>query len=81
VGAVNRHQRAGYKFGIWLPSSITDACKLDLENGNTFWIDALHKELDVIMIAFDVQLEDVKHIPGYKQIPGHIIWDVKMDFM
>jgi len=33
------------------------------------------------MIAFDVQPEGVKHIPDYKQIPGHIIWDVKMDFM
>jgi len=32
------------------------------------------------MIAFEVQDEDVKHIPGYKRIPGHIVWDVKMDF-
>jgi len=32
------------------------------------------------MITFAVQDEEVKHIPGYKMIPGHIIWDVKMDF-
>jgi len=41
------------KFGY--QQSIADACKQGLENVNTFWIDALHKELDAIMIAFDVQ--------------------------
>jgi len=80
AGAVSRHQRAGYKFGIRLPTSVADARKLDLENGNTYWIDALRKELNAVMIAFEVQDEEVKHIPGYKRIPGHIIWDVKMDF-
>jgi len=80
AGTVSRHQWAGYKFGIHLPTSVADAWRLDRENGNTLWIDALCKELDAVMIAFKVQDEEVKHIPGYKQIPGHIVWDVKMDF-
>jgi hypothetical protein len=79
-GAVNRHQRAGYKFGIALPHNIADAKRLDQEAGNTLWMDALRKEMDAVMIAFEVQPEEVKHVPGYKRIPGHIIWDVKMDF-
>lgn len=33
-----------------------------------------------LMVAFEVQLEETTHIPGYKRIPGHVVWDVKMDF-
>jgi len=51
-----------------------------LENGNTLWIDALWKELNAVMVAFEVQDDGVTHIPGYKWIPGHTVWDVKMDF-
>jgi len=78
--AVSRHQRIGYKFGIPLPSSVADAERLDRANGNTLWMDALRKEMEAVRIAFEVQDADVKHLPGYKKIPGHIIWDVKMDF-
>jgi len=44
------------------------------------WMDALWKEMEAVRIAFEVQDADVKHLPGYKKIPWHIIWDVKMDF-
>jgi len=44
------------------------------------WMDALWKEMEAVWIAFEVQDTNVKHLPGYKKIPGHIIWDVKMDF-
>jgi len=80
AGTFSRHQQAGYKFVIHLPTSIADAWRLNRENGNMLWIDALHKDLDAVMIAFEVQDEEVKHIPGYKQIPGRIVWDIKMDF-
>jgi len=41
----------------------------------------LCKEWEAIIIAFEVQMEGAKHIPGYEQMPGHIIWDIKMDFI
>jgi hypothetical protein len=36
--------------------------------------------MSAVTVAFEVQLEEIKLIPGYKRIPGHIVWDVKMDF-
>jgi len=78
---VNRHHRISYKFGIPPPSSVTDAERLDKLNGNTLWMDALQKEMEAVWIAFEIQDAEVKHLPGYKKIPGHIIWDVKVDFM
>lgn len=41
----SRHHRAGFKFGVQMPSSIPDAARLDHENGNTLWMDALCKEM------------------------------------
>jgi len=41
AGAISRHQRVGYKFRIRLPTSVADARRIDLENGNTLWIDVL----------------------------------------
>jgi hypothetical protein len=75
-----RHKRAGYKFGIRLPRSIAEARELDRQNGNTLWMDALRKEMNGVMVAFEPQPEGTTHVPGYKQIPGFIVWDVKMDF-
>ena len=50
------------------------------KNGNTFWRDAIRKEMTNVGIAFDI-LEDDEHLPvGYKKASGHIIFDVKMDF-
>jgi hypothetical protein len=63
-----------------MPSSIPDAARLDHENGNTLWMDPLRKEMSAVMIAFEVQPEKATHVPGCKKIPGHIVWDLKMDF-
>jgi hypothetical protein len=43
-------------------------------------MDALRTEMNGVMIAFEPQPEGDTHVPGYKKIPGFIIWDVKMDF-
>jgi len=78
--AVNRHHHISYKFGIPLPLSMADTEHLDRINGNTLWMDALCKEMEAVRTAFEVQDESVTHIPGYKKILGHVVWDVKMDF-
>jgi hypothetical protein len=54
--------------------------KVDAENKNTLWMDALRKEMAAVMIAFKVQPEGTTHVPGQKRLPGHVVWDVKMDF-
>jgi hypothetical protein len=59
---------------------IADAMRLDRENGDNQWMDALRKEMSAVMVAFQVQPEGTTRIPGYKPITGHVVWDVKMDF-
>jgi hypothetical protein len=81
IGKVkSRYWQRTHKFGIRLPKTVSEALQLDKENGNTLWYDAIQKELKNVQVAFKF-LEDGEPVPiGHKEIPCHIIFDIKMDF-
>jgi hypothetical protein len=77
----SRYWQRTHKFGIRLPKTITKALELDKQNQNTLWYDAIQKELKNAQIAFKFLDGEDEPIPiGYKEIPCHIIFDIKMDF-
>ena len=64
-----------YKFGVEVPSNPKHALFLDKLNGNDGWRKSIKLELDQIM-SYQV----FKALPrGYRQIPYHIVFDVKFD--
>ena len=67
------------KFGIKVPSSVEEALRFDKENGDTFWFDAINKEIKNVKVAFHLLGEDETPPPGSKRIPYHIIFDVRYD--
>ena len=68
-----------HKFGIESPRSVEHAYRLDERNGNTYWRDAIKKEMTNVMVAFDI-LEDDENLPvHFKQLGVHLIFDVEMD--
>ena len=82
-----RLQRTTHKYGIEMPMTArtTDeavrlARELDIKNGDTFWMDALHKEMGDLVVAFEMLEHGEKAPPGWYKSTGHIVWDVKMDF-
>ena len=80
---VNTEKRSGpiFKFGVQVPQNNTEALMLDKKNGNTKWQDAINLELDAINEygTFRVLGKDEVLSPDYKQIPYHIVFDVKFD--
>jgi hypothetical protein len=66
-------------FGIELPNTITEAHELDKKNGNTFWADAIAKEMKDICVALEVLLDGQSAPIGYRKIPCHMIFDIKME--
>jgi hypothetical protein len=63
IGKVkSRYWQRTHKFGIRLPKTVAEALKLDKENGNTLWHDAIQKELKNVQVAFKF-LEDGEAIP------------------
>ena len=75
-----RIRRTSHKHRIEIPTSLKHAAEIDIKNRNTFWRDAIAKEMSSIGVAFDI-LETGQVAPiGYRKTSGHIIFDVKMDF-
>jgi hypothetical protein len=46
-----------HKFGIELSKTIKEALELDKKNGNTFWADAIAKEMKDVCVAFKILLD------------------------
>ena len=68
-----------HKFGIRIPKTVKEALELDRQNGNTFWADAIKKEMGNVRVAFEAFEGDERDIPKeYQKIDCHIIFDVKM---
>jgi hypothetical protein len=75
-----RIRKTTHKYGIEIPTSVKHSLEVDRKNWNTFWKDALAKEMTKVGVAFEVLDEDVGAPIGWKKVTGHLIWDVKMDF-
>ena len=41
AGVNSRLRKATHKYGIEIPNSVADAARIDRNNGNTFWMDAI----------------------------------------
>ncbi|MGH3053585.1 MAG: hypothetical protein ACRDL7_01240, partial [Gaiellaceae bacterium] len=69
-----------YKYGIRVPHTVNEALALDKQNKNTFWRDAIQKEMRGVECAFDIKAKGENAPDGYKKIPLRMIFTVKMDF-
>jgi hypothetical protein len=81
VSAVNsRVCKCSHKYEIEVPCSIKEALDFDRRNGNTFWADALTKEMGNVCVAFEILGPNDKPPVGWYKASSHIVFDVKMDF-
>jgi hypothetical protein len=80
ISAVNkRYWKRTHKFGIRIPHSVEEALRIDKENGDSLWQDAIQKEMTNVMVAFKFLGKGVEPPPGYQKIKCHMIFDVKLD--
>ena len=84
-----KYWRTTHKFGIRLPKTVAEAFQIDKENGNTYWADAIAKEMSKAKVAYipiegatpeEVRANKVDQLRGFQEIKCRIIFDVKMDF-
>ena len=72
--------KATHKYGIEIPNSVADAARINRNNGNTFWMDAIKNEMMNAGVAFNI-LEEKEQLPvGYKKATGYLVYNVKMGF-
>ena len=73
-----RVKRVTHKYGIEIPRTVEEAYKLDARNDNTFWHDAIDKEMSNLKVAFDIMDESAPLPPGWTRASGHMVFDVRM---
>ena len=76
-----RIHKTTQKYGIEIPMSVENAYEIDTKNNNHLWQKAIDKEMTNVGVAFQVLDEGEKPPPGWSKASGHIVFDVKMDFM
>ena len=74
-----RCRKVTHNFGIEILTSVEHAYRIDSENRNTFWRDALDLEMGNVGIAFELLKKEKVIPPGWSKVTGHIIFDCKMD--
>jgi hypothetical protein len=80
IAAVNKRiLKKTHKFGIRVPRSVEEALRIDKENGNTLWEDAMNKEMGNVRVAFKILPEDQPPPIAHTKIQTHIIFDIKME--
>ena len=66
------------KFGIRIPKSVEEVKKIDEQNGDTLWWDAICKEMRNVRPAFEGREGKVENITkDYQFMQCHMIFDIK----
>ena len=79
ISKTQRHWLKTHKYGIRVPRTVEEAIQIDTVNGNTFWWDAIMKEMKNVRPAFEVFEGPKEDIPiGYQQVKCKMIFDVKL---
>ncbi len=73
-----RHLLGGISDPGLHPVTVKEAYDLDRKNGNTFWADAIAKEMKEVRIAFNI-LPDGHVAPnGYQKIPCRMVFGMEL---
>jgi hypothetical protein len=68
AAVTKRYHKRTHKFGIEVPKSWDDCVKLDKENDNTLWQDAVRKDMKNVRIAFKILNGEESAHPTYQKI-------------
>ena len=74
-----RYLKRNEKYGIAVPRTPKEAYALDAQNCNTFWADAISKEMKNVKVAFKMLDKDESVPRDHQFVRCHIIVDVKME--
>ncbi len=74
-----RFLKRTHKFGIEVPKTANDSLEIDHRNGNTFWADAIAKEMKDAPVTFKILLDEQSAPIIYQKIPCHMIFEIKME--
>ena len=83
-----KYWKTTHKYGVRLPKTVDEALRLDKQNGDKQWENAIKKEMGKANVAYvpveNMTVEQARRsegeLIGFQEIKCHIVFDVKMDF-
>ena len=66
------------KYDISIPSTVEETYELYKRNGDSYWKDAVKKEMKNIMIAFKVLDSSERALVGHSRLKVHLVFDIKL---
>ena len=68
------------KYRIEVSTSVDNEYKIDRNNKDIFWREAICKKIHYVRNSFDI-IEHDQHVPvGWEKVTGHVVFYVNMDF-
>ena len=67
-----------HTYGIRIPKTMDEAQRIDIENKNSYWMDAIRLEMKNNCIVFEINEDDESTLVGFKEITGHLVFDVRL---
>ena len=76
----SKYWQRTHKYGIRVPKSVEEAHRIDDENKNSLWRDAIAMEMPKILASVEEYEGTEKELDdqGFQQITGHMIFDIKL---
>ena len=79
AAVTSRYHKRKHKFGIEIPKTFDDCVRIDKQNGNTLWQDAIRKEMTKVRIAFQALGNEESPPQTFQEIRCHLIFEVNME--
>ena len=73
-----RLHKKTYTYGVELPRFVENAYRLDKQNGNSYWRDAIKKETKNVLTEFEILEIGENPLQHLKELGVHLIFNVKM---
>ena len=67
------------KFGIALTRNVKEALKIDKENGNTMWADAIATDIKNVKVAFKILDDGEMASRDHQFVKCYMVFDIKME--
>ena len=62
----SKYWQKTHKYGIRIPKTMDEAQRIDIENKNSYWMDAIRLEMKNNRIAFEIHEGDASKLVGLK---------------
>ena len=80
ISVINsRYHKLTHKCGVQISKTVENAYRIDNENGDTYWADAILMEMKTFRVAFNILHGDDNIPPAHPFMLCHMVFGIKIN--